>query len=148
MKKLMILSVLLFAGISMLSAQARPKADAPKTVAVENTAVKADMETASVDDPSIEKRVDEKSGKTFFVRKSVDASTGEVSYTDVEYCTHSGKFVNVSPQTAASCQKDGAKAASCCAKGAKASKSCCSGKSAGMKASCAGKTATETQQPN
>ena len=53
---------------------------------------------AVAQDENIEQRVDPGTGRTTYVRRSVCAATGKVSYTPVEYCSKSGRFVNVSPR--------------------------------------------------
>lgn len=77
-----------------------------------NDAAKA----ASMDD-SIEQRTDANTGKVSFVRRTVDASTGEASYVPVEYCTETKKFINQSSEKSAACCTDskGSKAG-CCSK--------------------------------
>ncbi|MCB9284954.1 MAG: hypothetical protein H6563_12830 [Lewinellaceae bacterium] len=81
-----------------------------ETSCSESAAVKA----ASLDD-SIEQRVDANTGKVSFVRRSVDASTGEATYIPVEYCNESKSFKTAAAEKA-SCDKEGAKAG-CCAEG-------------------------------
>jgi hypothetical protein len=77
-----------------------------------NDAIKA----ASMDD-SIEQRTDANTGKVTFVRRTVDASTGEANYAPVEYCTETKKFINKSSEKSAACCTDskGSKAG-CCSK--------------------------------
>ena len=57
-----------------------------------STAIKA-----AVLEDNISQRFDEATGQTIYVRKKVCATSGKVSYIPVEYCSKSGKFVNVSP---------------------------------------------------
>ncbi|MBK7410297.1 MAG: hypothetical protein IPL49_07625 [Saprospirales bacterium] len=80
----------------------------------------AAVKAASLDD-SIEQRVDENSGKVSFVRRTVNASTGEASFIPVEYCSESKAFKTVDSEKA-SCHGD-AKASTTSATGAKAA--CC-----------------------
>ena len=63
---------------------------------------------------NVERVVDAEKRTAVYMRKDVCATSGKVSYANVEYCTKSKQFINVSPTAAA-----GAKA-SCCTKGAKA----------------------------
>ncbi len=75
------------------------------------------IKAASMDD-SIEQRTDANTGKVTFVRRTVDASTGEANYAPVEYCTETKKFINQSPEKA-SCHGDSkasAGKAGCCSK--------------------------------
>lgn len=61
-------------------------------------------------DVNIEKRVNPTTQAVSYVRKDVCGVSGKVSYTDVEYCTKSKQFINVSPSKAnmqtKSCTKD------------------------------------------
>lgn len=87
-------------------------------------------------DASIEKRFDEATGETTFVRKEVCAASGKVKYTPVEYCSKSGKFVNISPREK-QCVKS---KQDCRSKGARATKVSGPGKircTAAQKAACA-----------
>lgn len=95
----------------------------------------ATLDKAASADGSIVKQVSN-TGEVSYARKAVDAKTGQVSFTEVEYCTKVNKFINVSPTDAdhAACAKDGEANASNAASTGK-SKSCCSG--AAKKACCA-----------
>ncbi|MCB0588934.1 MAG: hypothetical protein KDD06_26835 [Phaeodactylibacter sp.] len=73
---------------------------------------------AAAQDENIEQRVDPGTGRTTYVRRSVCAATGKVSYTPVEYCSKSGRFVNISPREQ-HCVKS---RAACTAKGAGATR--------------------------
>lgn len=98
---------------------------------------------AAASDPSIERKVDEKSGKITYWKKETSADAMTVSLQEVEYCTKSAKFVNVSPSEKASCSK-GASSKGCCSskKGSatkvslEGGKSCCT---SGAKAGCCSK---------
>lgn len=96
MKQLFLLTVL-FALFTSANVQAQhcpySKTGETKACPHSTTAAKA----ASLD-ASVEKRVDKKTGQTVFVRKEVSPVSGRVNYTPVEYCSKSGKFVNVSPR--------------------------------------------------
>ena len=90
-------------------------------------------------------------GEVTYTRKNVAAESGKVSFTNVEYCSKSGKFVNVSPaDKKAACTKNGraSKVSStskkACSKGGK--KACCA--KGAKKASChkGEKASTETSQ--
>ena len=74
---------------------------------------------------NIERVVDVDRKMAIYMRKDVCATSGKVSYTNVEYCTKTSKFLNVSPTATA-------KAAGCCTKGA--AKSCQPGDKATGKA--------------
>ena len=90
-------------------------------------------------DASIETRTCPHTGKVSYMKKNVSAENGKATFTEVEYCSKSGKFVNVSPSEKAACTKSkagcsgDAKAtkvsatggAGCCAGAKAASASCC-----------------------
>lgn len=63
-------------------------------------------------DNTIEQRVNAETGEVSYVRKVSYAGTDKVTYTDVEYCTKAGKFINVSPGKKSCCNK-GAEGAGC-----------------------------------
>lgn len=63
-------------------------------------------------DNTIEQRVNAETGDVSYVRKVSYAGTDKVTYTDVEYCTKAGKFINVSPGKKSCCNK-GAEGAGC-----------------------------------
>jgi len=137
MKKLFFLFA--FMGLFAFAATAQKKACcASKSASTEkvSAATLAEAEKAASEDASIVKQVSN-TGDVTFTRKEVCAVSGKVSYTDVEFCTKSSKFVNVSPSEKAACAKSASatKVSStdkkaCCDKGDKA---CCDKK--GKKAS-------------
>ena len=88
---------------------------------------------ASLDD-SIEKRVDGTTGKVTFVRRSVDANSGQATYIPVEYNTETKRFVNQSPETKAECVKEG-KTSACCANGSSGQGGTCCTKESSSKTS-------------
>ncbi len=104
-------------------------------------------------DASIETRTCPHTGKVSYMKKNVSAENGKATFTEVEYCSKSGKFVNVSPSEKAACSKSkagcsgDAKAtkvsstggAGCCA-GAKAASASCCDKSKSSGASSVGTT--------
>lgn len=108
-------------------------------------------------DASIETRTCPHTGKVSYMKKNVSAENGKATFTEVEYCSKSGKFVNVSPSEKAACSKSkagcsgdakaDAKAtkvsatggAGCCA-GAKAASASCCDKSKSSSASSVGTT--------
>ena len=98
------------------AAQASCHGKSASVVATDGSADAA-AKLASLDE-SIESRTCEKSGSVSYVRKVVDNQTGSVSYTDVQYDSELGKFVNVSPSM---------KSAGCCSK-MKSASGCCAGK--------------------
>ena len=85
-----------------------------KTTAVQSTNAAADK--AAMLDDSIEKKVCSKSGTVSYVKNSTCATSGKTTATAVEYCSKSGKFVNVSPSAKKDCSKS-------CTKGKAQSKS-------------------------
>lgn len=140
MKKLFFLFA--FLGLFVFAANAQKKACcASKSASTEKVSctVSADAEKAASTDASIVKQVSN-TGDVTYVRKDVCPTSGKVSYSNVEYCTKSGKFINVSPS----------EKAACCAKDASATKvsstkkACCAG---GDKAGCSkdGKKASNTK---
>ena len=125
-----------FIGLFAFAANAQKKACcAAKGASTEKvsctSAAAADAEKAAEADASIVKQVSN-TGEASYTRKSVCPTSGKVSYEAVEYCTKSGKFVNVSPsEKAASCTKSASatkvsstEKKACCA-GDKAGKACC-----------------------
>ena len=70
--------------------------------------------------PDVERRVNTEARTVSYVRKNVCATSGTVSYADVEYCTKSKKFVNVSPTAMAAAAAKPA----CCASKATCKTSC------------------------
>lgn len=141
MKRILLVFALI--GFASFAVQGQSCCDkgAKKTSSVKSEAScsqSAAAKAASLDD-AIEQRVDENSGKVSFVRRSVDASTGEASFIPVEYCSESKAFKTVEAEKA-SCHGD-AKASATSATGAKAA--CCAdgkGKTAGKEgAACCAK---------
>lgn len=137
MKRVLLLFALI--GAFALTANAQDKAccAGKKTAAKAETCTKADqatLEKAAAADASIVKQVAD-NGEVKYLRKEVSEKSGKVSYTEVEFCTKSKKFVNVSPSegSATSCTKD-AKATKVASKDGE--KACCSGGE--KKACCAG----------
>ena len=153
MKKLFFLFA--FLGLVSLSANAQKCSSAKSAKATCMKSSKAAATAASLDE-AIESRTCAKSGSVSYVKKVVNSETGAVSYQDVEFCTKSKKFVNVSPvaNEKKMCTK-GAKASmtakggkACCAKGAKASTVSMDGKascSKGAKAACCAKGAKKAK---
>jgi len=91
-----------------------------------------DADKAAAGDASIVRQVSDK-GEVSYSRKEVCPTTGKVSFTNVEFCSKEGKFINVSPS----------EKKACCAKDAKATKvsssdkkACCAG---GANAGCCAK---------
>ncbi|MBI5914956.1 MAG: hypothetical protein HY842_06235 [Bacteroidetes bacterium] len=126
MKKLFFLFA--FMGLLAFTADAQKKsccaakgASADKVSCMVSTS--ADAEKAASEDASIVKQVSN-TGEVSWTRKEVSPTTGKVSFTSVEYCTKSGKFMNVSPSEKAACTKNASatkvssseKKAGCCAK--------------------------------
>ncbi|MCB0703789.1 MAG: hypothetical protein KDC34_00705 [Saprospiraceae bacterium] len=143
MKKLMLLFAL--AGFFSLNMEAQTcshaKADADKA-SIEKQAAEA-AAVAATEDASIQARTSAATGQVSYVRTVMNTETGTTTFQEVEYCTRSGKFVNVSPSEKKACTAGksscagatatGTKAAGCCSSGAQAG-ACCSGKSAEAKA--------------
>ncbi len=137
MKKLIL--ALFAVGAFTLGAQAQKaaccagkKAASTSSSAAACTKVdQATLDKAAAADASIVRQVSN-DGQVSYARKVVNKN-GEVEYTPVEYCTKSGKFINMAPGEAEHCTKaageasatttaDG-KAKACCANGEK--KACC-----------------------
>lgn len=119
MKKLFFLFA--FMGIFAFATEAQTKACcASKTGA---KVCSKTMDKAASADANIVKQVSNK-GDVSYVRKEVCPMSGKVSLKQVEYCTKSGKFINVSPSdvakkgTATKVSSTTKKA--CCKKGSKA----------------------------
>lgn len=134
-------AILFFAmlGVFAVAANAQQKAccASKKASADKESCSKVDQATldkAASEDASIVKQVSN-TGDATFVRKTVDETTGNVTYTEVEYCTKVSKFINVSPDGEKVCTKDGAKA-SATKVSEKDKKACCKGDKKG--ASCSG----------
>ena len=124
MKQLTVLFALLLGiGITSIQAQNCQKTSSScckKSASVASAgdtqkagSMEAAAKLASLDD-AIETRTCEKSGSVSYVRKVVQAETGDVTFADVTYDADLGQFVNVSPTMAKGC---GTKTAgsSCCA---------------------------------
>ncbi len=124
-------------GAFALAANAQQKACCAGKKAANKTescssADRATLDKAASADASIVKQVAD-DGEVTYVRKTVDEKSGEVTYTQVEYCTKAKKFINASPSEMgeAACTKDAKasnvsskeEAKACCSKGEK--KACC-----------------------
>jgi len=72
------------------------------SVAQKDGSADAAAKLASLD-KSIETRTCDKSGMVEYFRKEVNAETGEVVLTSLEYNSELGKFVNVSPSDKKAC---------------------------------------------
>jgi hypothetical protein len=99
-------------------------------------------------DQTVEQRLDAKTGQVTFVRKSVCATSGKVSYAQVEFCNKSKKFVNVSPaaaKTVAAEKPQCSAKASATAVSATGEKASCASKASDKAGCCASKAkATST----
>lgn len=151
MKKVFLL--LAFFGVLAI-VDVNAQACAKKTASCAATcAQKAAAKMASMD-ANIETRLSATTGEKTYVKKSVCAQSGNVSFTPVEYCTKAGKFVNVSPSKAASCTKSAttaksvnvAKKATSCTAAQKAAcqKTCTAAEKAACQAKKASTSATKT----
>ncbi|MGK0363154.1 MAG: hypothetical protein ACI85O_000198 [Saprospiraceae bacterium] len=144
MKQLFVLFAFLgFVSFSATAQSCNPAAckKTHKTSSVDATQTGANVaavKLASLDE-TIETKTCATSGKVSFTRKNVSTTSGKVSYTNVEYCSKSAKFVNVSPSAKASCSKS--KASCSAAKGASAKQ--VSTEAAPKKACCAKGTSKE-----
>lgn len=131
MKKLFFLFA--FMGLLAFTADAQKKACcAAKGASAEKasctSSASADAEKAAATDASIVKQVSN-TGEVSWTRKETCPVTGKVSFTSVEYCTKSAKFINASPSEKAACTKSASatkassseKKACCAEKGEKAS---------------------------
>ena len=137
MKKV-ILFLAFFGAVALVNANAQCSGAKASTASNEKGAACCTQSAAmkaAANDKSIEKRVSPETGEVSFVRKDVSAENGKVVYSEVEYCTKSGKFINVSPSNKSCCSKSG--------EGAKATKvsnekaAACSGE---QKAGCCDKS--------
>ena len=135
---LLAFALIAFASFAVQAQTCCKSAKGTKAKSEASCSQSAAVKAASLDD-AIEKRVDENSGKVSFVRRTVDAATGEAAFTPVEYCTESKRFINQAPEktschgaakastTSADAKKASctgaanAKNASCCADGKKVS---------------------------
>lgn len=90
----------LFTAAFGLFAFAEAQAQNPGNIRVASFANRAAdaVAQAAARDASIEKRFDKETGRVTYVRKSISSLTGEVRYNPVEYCSRSGKFINLSPR--------------------------------------------------
>ncbi len=140
MKKLFFLFA--FMGLFAFGVSAQKKACCASKNASSSKSCSAMVDKAASADKNIVKQVSN-TGDINYVRKEVDSTNGKVMLTSVEYCTKSGKFVNVSPTDGmkTSCTKKGVatKVSStdkkaCCEKGKE--KACCA---KGEMKSCHGK---------
>ena len=120
-----VLSLLLFVGLTQVTAQENTSPVAEKAVTKASCSkkcsksCKASAEKAALKDDMIEKKVCEKSGKVSYQRKNVDATSGQVSYTEVAYNEASGSFVDVEEEVKAPMGCSKSKKKGCCAKGSK-----------------------------
>lgn len=135
MKKLFFLFA--FMGVFAFASNAQTKACCASKTAGAKVCSKT-MDKAASADANIVKQVSN-TGDVSYVRKAVCPMSGKVTMSQVEYCTKSGKFINVSPSDV------GAKAA--CTKKATATKVASTSKKAccakGDKAACAKKASTK-----
>jgi hypothetical protein len=123
-----ILSLLLFVGISQVTAQENTSPVADKGVSKASCSkkcsksCKASAEKAASMDDMIEKDICEKSGKVSYKRKHVDETNGQVSFTEVAYNESTGAFVDLADEKIAPMGCSKSKKKGCCsAKGSKAS---------------------------
>jgi hypothetical protein len=125
---LSLFSLVLFVGVSQLSAQENQTPTAADAVETSSHAKKcsktcaAKAAKAASMDESIEKKVCEKSGKVSYHKKSVCEKSGKVSYQEVQYDEASAQFVTLDETDvkASSAKKSCGKKKGCCAKKAKA----------------------------
>lgn len=120
----LVLSVVLVGGMVQLSAQSCSHAKASKSCSSSTASVSPAAIKAAEMDPSIEKKVCEKSGKVSFYRNSSDAN-GVLVSTEVVYDEGKAMFVNY---TANAVSEGTGNAKACCS--GKAAKACCSKKGA------------------
>lgn len=109
MKKV-ILFLAFFGVVALVNANAQCSGAKASTASNEKGAAccaQSSAMKAAANDKSIEKRVSPETGEVSFVRKDVNAESGKVVYSEVEYCTKSGKFINVSPSNKSCCSKTG-----------------------------------------
>ncbi|HMQ46676.1 MAG TPA: hypothetical protein PKA00_04000 [Saprospiraceae bacterium] len=135
-----IMLTLAFLGVfALTSVQAqscsKTQSTANASCCAKSSADGAAAQAASLDN-TIQRRVNAETGEVTYVRKTVCETSGKTSYDQVEYCTKSAKFINVSPQKqnctkpctegtakGASATKVSNKSTSCCTEAEKAA--CC-----------------------
>ncbi len=102
MKRLMLVVAVL--GLFSLSAQAQSTCTGKAQK--ENAACCASNASAMAlakESPDIIVKTNEKTGVATFVKQEINAETGEVKETPVEYCKKEKAFINVAPKKAACC---------------------------------------------
>ena len=150
MKKFLLLFALVGFASFAVQAQTCCSKSAKGATSEASCSSSAAAKAASLDD-SIEKRVDNNTGKVTYVRRSVDASTGQATYIPVEYSAETKQFVNESPVKKADCSKEekagchgegkasttsaDSKTPACCANGTATSGSACCTKESSSKTS-------------
>ena len=151
MRRFLLLFALIgFVAIGNTSAQKKACTYAKKSVEASATDAEAFAAKAASLDETVERKVCEKSGKVSYFQSATCEKSGATKVSQVQWCTNSNKFVNMSPSgeakksCAAKCAK-GAKGKAGCSKGTKATsvsakKGCCSSGTC-QKACCAGKKA-------
>ena len=78
-----------------------------------NTAVpEAEAVQAAALDPDVDMKQDLQTGRISFVRKERCPDSGKEILSEVEYCSRSAKFINVTPQAKTSCNRAGLLSAS------------------------------------
>ena len=135
MKKLFFLFA--FMGVFTFAATAQTKACCAKGASAK--VCSKTMDKAASADASIVKQV-ANTGEVSYVRKETCPVTGKVTMAAVEYCTKSGKFVNVSP-TEANKKTACTKKASATKVSSSSKKACCA---KGNKAACTKKASTKS----
>lgn len=156
MRRFLLLFALMgFVAIGTTNAQKKECKYSKKSVEASAVDTDAFAAEAALLDEAVERKVCGKSGKVSYYQSSTCAKSGATKVSEVQWCTNSNKFVNMSPSgkdkksCAKSCAK-GAKGKAGCSKGAKATsvsakKGCCA-KGTCQKACCAGKAKADMKE--
>ena len=98
MKPLLLLfSLIFFVGISSNAQNCPYSKSTNAKVDKSHCTASAAAKMAALDE-NIESRTCSQTGKVSYVRKSVCPQSGKQTFTDVEYCSKTAKFINVSPR--------------------------------------------------
>ncbi|MDX1683655.1 MAG: hypothetical protein R3275_00380 [Saprospiraceae bacterium] len=128
---LSLFSLVLFVGVSQLTAQENQSPVVEKEVTKKASCAKKCSKTCAAKaakaaslDEMIEKRIADNSGKVTYHKKSICGNTGKISYTEVVYDEASAQFVDIDEsevKASTVTKKKCAKKKGCCASKAKAS---------------------------
>ena len=94
MKKLLFLLIVFFGMINWVQVHAQTHNDAKALQANNKSEVMSPSRAAAMD-VNIKEKMDLKTGRIIYFRQAVSPTSGQVTLTEVEYCSKSKKFVNV-----------------------------------------------------